>query len=294
MLCTENLFFPLLLGFGLFLSIAVTRASPLHGAIAGAFWGLGLLTRGTLLAFPIALPLLLAVSPDHRRSWRAWWRWALPALAAGTLVVAPWAARNYRLTGEVIPVSSWGWAPFYHGIQVSKEMLRWGDLRSVDIQADRTRHDIVVERLYAGDRARAWASSREMVRHEKVARDLVLAEIRRDPAGWLGRGIAGIVFTWFQTLGRTKRILSLAIHLPLMLLFVAGVAGMARRNAGAFARLVPALAVILFVDLFQGFVFPFVRYMAPAIALSFVFAAQPIAHKLRGRGLEAQHPDPDL
>ncbi len=37
-----------------------------------------------------------------------------------------------------------------------------------------------------------------------------------------------------------------------------------------------ALIVVLTVDLFKAVVFPFVRYMAPAIALSFVFAGLPL------------------
>lgn len=294
MLCTENLFFPLLFGFALFLCRAAGRDSARDGALAGAFWGFGLLTRGTLMAFPLALPAILLLHGAHRRSWKRWFRWAIPALVTGVLVLVPWTARNYRLTGEVVPVSSWGWAPFYHGIQVSKQMLRWGDLRAVDSDADRRRHDIVVERLYAGERAKAWASTHEMVRHERVARDLVLEEIRKDPAGWAARGVAGTVFTWFQTLGAKKRVLSLAVHLPLMVLFAVGLRAMARERRGAFARLYPALAVILFVNLFQGFVFPFVRYMAPAIALSFVFSGWPIVKWLQGRIIEAHHPDPGV
>lgn len=280
-LYAENLYFPLFLASAWILCRAVAGASAAKGALAGILFGLGLLTRGTLLAFP---PFLLAGLPlisRARTPLRRVLRWMLPAAFCVVLAIAPWAARNYRLTGAVIPVSAWGWAPFYHGIQCSKAMLTWGDLESIDRAADRRRHEIVVERLYGGDRAKAWASAGEYVRHEMVARDLVLEEIRRDPLGFFGRGLAGTVFTWFQTLEPRKRVVSLLVHLPLMVLFVLGVRWMAQRQPAAFARAWPALLLVLFVDLFQGFVFPFARYMAPATALSFLWSGFALDSVLR-------------
>lgn len=271
-LYSENLYFPLFLAFALFLVRAASRASARDGFWAGLFFGLGLLTRGTLLAFPPFLALLLFVPRRARIGARHLWRWAIPAALAALLVISPWAARNYRLAGVPVPVSAWGWAPFYHGIQCSKGMLHWADLRAIDQAADRARHQIVVDRLYGGDRAAAYATAAEAVRHEAVARDLVLEEIRRDPPGFVARGLVGIPFSWFQTLGRGKRLLSLVIHLPLFALFLLGTAWMSRREPAAFARAWPAWLLVAFVTLFQAFVFPFARYLAPAVALSFLFS----------------------
>jgi 4-amino-4-deoxy-L-arabinose transferase-like glycosyltransferase len=276
-LYSENLFFPLFLAFALLLCRAAWEGSALRGLATGAAWGLATLTRGTLLALPLAIPFGVALSARHRRPASRWLRWSLPALVAAVVVLAPWTARNAALTGSFIPVSSWGWAPFYHGIQCSKHMLAWDDLLQVDREADRRRHQIVVERLYGGDRTKAFASASEYVRHERVARDLVLAELRADPLGAVGRALVGIPFTWFQTYGARMRIVSLAIHLPLMALFVLGAVRMRRSYPEAFARALPALLLIVFVNLFQAVVYPHVRYMSPAVALSFLFAAVPLA-----------------
>jgi 4-amino-4-deoxy-L-arabinose transferase-like glycosyltransferase len=282
-LYAENLYFPLFIGFAYILCRASMEGSIRRGLAAGALWGAGLLTRGTLMTLPLALPFGIALSPDHRRPAGRWLRWTLPAALAAVVIVAPWAARNAELTGRFVPVSAWGWAPFYHGIQCSKQMLHWGDLRVVDKQAEKHRHQVVVDRLYGGDRTKAFASSSEYVRHEDVARQMVLEEIRRDPLGFLARGLAGIAFSWFQTLGPKMRIVSLAVHLPLMVLFGFGVTRMRRQYPEAFARALPALGIIVFVNVFQAFVFPHVRYMSPAIAVSFVFGALPVVDLIDGK-----------
>jgi len=169
-------------------------------------------------------------------------------------------------------------------------MPRWGDLRQADQAANDERHRIVVDRLYGGDPRRAFGSPADAVRHEEVARDLVLAEIRRDPVGFAARGLLGVPFAWFQTLGPGKRLASLAAHLPLMALFALGAAGMARREPGAFARAWPAFCLVLFVNLFQAWVWPLARYLAPAVALSFVWsghAAESLARGLLPRAAAA-------
>lgn len=272
-LYAENLYIPLFLAFAWFLCRAVARASPRDGLLAGAFYAAGLLTRGTLLVFPLALLAGLPLLPRLRSGARRWWRWIAPAVCGAGLVLAPWVVRNHRLTGAVVPSSAWGWAPFYHGIQCSRQMLAWGDLAAVDRAADRERQRRVVDSLYGGDPAKAYASPREYLRHEAVARDLVLGEIRRDPLGFAWRGAAGIPFAWFQTLSPRKRIVSLLLHLPLMVLFAVGTARLLRTQPAAAARAWPALCLIAFVNVFQAWVFPLARYMAPAVALSFVVSA---------------------
>ncbi len=271
-LYSENLFLPVVLAMAYFLCRAVTDGSRFAGFLAGALWGLSLLTRGALIALPLALPIGLALHPAHRRPLRHWMRWMLPALIGACLVVTPWVARNWKLTQTFVPVSTWGWAAVYNGIQCSKRMLAWVDLGRVDQESNRQRRAIVFERLYGDDVAQAYASPREYVRHEEAARDLVIEEVRGDPLGFFGRGLIGIPFTWFQTLNPKLRVISLGLHLPMMILFVIGIVALARGDPHASARLWPALIVILFVNLFQGFLFPHARYMAPGVALSLLYS----------------------
>jgi 4-amino-4-deoxy-L-arabinose transferase-like glycosyltransferase len=283
-LYAENVYIPIFLAFGYFLCRAWKSGSRRDGLLAGIFWAAGLLCRGTLLAFPVVLAAALVASAGARAHIRRHLRWLVPAVAASAVVLAPWIVRNERLTGAFIPVSAWTWSPFYHGIQCSKRMLAWDDLARIDKEADTERYRITVDRLYGGDRSKAWSSSREQVRQDGEARVLVLAELRRDPIGAVARSAIGIPFTWFQTLGRKMRVVSLLVHLPLVILLVVGIRGLAERSRETLARGAPALALIVFVNLLQAIVFPHVRYMSPAIALSFVFAGFPIAEALRRRG----------
>ncbi len=235
-LYAENLYFPLFFAFAYFLCRALREGSWKKGVAAGALWSLSLLTRGTLLVLPLLLPVGILLLRIPKRTVSYWLRWILPAAAARWSFSRRGRSATRSLTGEFIPVSAWGWAPFYHGIQVSKRMLAWDDLQRVDKAADEQRHEIVVQRLYGGDRAKAWTSAREYVRHEQVARDLVLEELRRDPLGAIGRAIVGVPFAWFQTLGPRKRVVSLLLHLPLMVLFVLGIVRLRRASPEGFVR----------------------------------------------------------
>lgn len=270
-LYSENFYFPVFLAFAFFFCRSSWFGSVGNGFLTGLIWGGSILTRGTLLLLTLVLPFGIALSKHHRVFVR-WRKWSVPAILGAVLIVFPWTYRNYLLTESFVPVSSWGWAPFYHGIQVSKKMLEWGDLYRVDKDAAKKRYEIVLKRLYNGDEAKAYTSSKDYLKHERVAQELVIEELKADPLGAVGRGFLGIFFTWFQTLGAKLRILSLIIHFPLMVLFIWGAFLLAKKCHDAFVRAYPVLGLILYVNLFQAFVYPHVRYMAPAISLSFIFS----------------------
>jgi len=273
-LYSENVYFPIFLAFSYLLCRASFEGSTRRGLAAGAAWGASLLTRGTLLALPFALPIGIALSRTHRSPRFRWLRWAMPALLAGVLVVAPWAARNYALTGAFVPVSTWGWAPIYHGTQVAKRMNEWVDLQSVDIAASQHVRDVFNQQSQNGNASESAGA--RAVRYDQLAKKLTLADWSSDPLGMVGRAVAGLGYAWFFTFGAKLRVLSLATHLPLFVLFVLGAVTMARKYREAFIRAWPALGLILFVNVFQAVAYPHVRYMAPAIALSFLFSALPL------------------
>ncbi len=272
-ICSENLFFPLVAALAYFLCRAIHDRSPAYAAAAGLAWGLANLTRGTLLPFPLLLVPGLLVLKETRVAWRRWVPRLGVMLVVAACVMAPWIIRNYRLTETFVPVSTWSWAPFYHGQQCAKRMLTEEDLVRVDKEASRRRHQIVVERLYGGDRSLAYESPRDFVRHEHVARDLVLSGIREDPWGTLGRTMIGVPLSWYQTLRAEKRIYSAIIHLPVLLLTVLGAIRLWRGFRERFARIYPAILLILFFNALTALVFPYIRYMAPAVAVAFVLAA---------------------
>jgi hypothetical protein len=242
-----------------------------YGIAAGVAWGASLLTRGTLLGFPFSLPVGVALSRTHRRHWL---RWIIPFFIAATVVVAPWVARNYPLTGSFVPVSTWGWPAIYSGTQVAKRMWDWVDLGGEDAAAREHIQTMFLQQSRNEDLSNAGAT-RE-VRYDQFAKALTLADWSSDRIGVAERAAMGLGYTWFFAFGAKLRLLSLAIHLPLFVLFVLGAVTMARQYREAFVRAWPALGLILYVNVFHAVAYPHVRYMAPAIALSFLFSGLPL------------------
>jgi 4-amino-4-deoxy-L-arabinose transferase-like glycosyltransferase len=71
---------------------------------AGIFFGLGALTRPTMLPFLVVLPLLSLLP-----AWRARWRVHLLILCAALAVSSIWIVRNAIVFGEPIPIAASGW-----------------------------------------------------------------------------------------------------------------------------------------------------------------------------------------
>jgi hypothetical protein len=91
------------------LALELAFERPFRGAFvaAGAIWGLATLVRPVTLAFPpFALMICLVRSwPDRARAFRQ----AAVLSVTMAAVVAPWTARNYRVTGHLIPVNAQTW-----------------------------------------------------------------------------------------------------------------------------------------------------------------------------------------
>lgn len=276
-LYSENAYFPLFLAFAYFLCRASYEGSLVRGLAAGLTWGAGLLTRGTLLPLPFLLAFGVMMSRTHRSPYRRWVRWGSAAALAGILIVAPWTARNYSVTGAFVPVSTWGWIAIYDGTQIAKRMTEWVDLEGVDAAGTRE-----VARMFAKRSTEGVASDNGAfpghgaVEFDKFARDMVLEDWSSDPIGFVKRSAMGLVFSWFFTFGANLRVVSLIAHLPLLGGFVCGAVLMARRYPEAFTRAWPALGLIMFVNAFHAIAYPHVRYMSPAICLSFIFSALPL------------------
>jgi 4-amino-4-deoxy-L-arabinose transferase-like glycosyltransferase len=92
---------------------ALRRGDTWRWAVAGALWGVALLTRpNTMFALPgLAIGLLFAL----RRARRPWWAPAWIGLAACVLTVTPWILRNHRVHGEWYFISTGGGRQFWIG-----------------------------------------------------------------------------------------------------------------------------------------------------------------------------------
>ncbi len=242
--------------------------------LAGALWGLGVMTRGTLVALPLALPFGIALSAAHRRLSNL--RWIVPTALAGLAVLAPWMIRNNQVIGVPVVSSTWSWAPMYAGSTVADQITQWRDLTALDNGA------IALIGSTALEVNPRTGTPMDEVRDNKVARDVTLAAWAADPAGFVRRAALGTVFVWFFTFDTGMRGVSLAVHATVFVFLVAGAVILFRRYRDAFWRAWPALCLIVFVNLFYAIAYPHVRYMAPAIVLSLVFAAVSLQLLLQG------------
>jgi len=94
---TETLYTVLLLAFYWVLVRSIKVATAKRALCSGAIFGLALLTREVLFAFPLMLPIALWWSGVP---WRQAGRYVLLFAVATLLVLSPWLARNYRTFGQ--------------------------------------------------------------------------------------------------------------------------------------------------------------------------------------------------
>jgi 4-amino-4-deoxy-L-arabinose transferase-like glycosyltransferase len=94
---TEALYIPLFALYLVFLVRSLQKPSIKHAALAGVGFSLAMLTKETLIAFPLALPLAF------------WWaefsvrkaiQYVLVFAAVTLLVLSPWLVRNYATFGS--------------------------------------------------------------------------------------------------------------------------------------------------------------------------------------------------
>ena len=171
LLWSETLFAALVTAALAALVSARGRRSNALALLAGGLFGAAALTRE--IALPVAcagtLWTWLAAAPVERRAAAS--RAAL-VLGAAVLVVLPWAARNHRELGRVLPISSVGWIAIGEGNHL--EGATW---------------------LHPGPPGRA-AFRRQVnavegeVERSDLARRLTLERIADDQPGWLFRKLA--------------------------------------------------------------------------------------------------------
>jgi 4-amino-4-deoxy-L-arabinose transferase-like glycosyltransferase len=99
---TEALYIPLFVLYLVFLVRSLKTPSIKYVALSGVGFGLAMLTKETLIAFPLALPLIL------------WWakfsprqaiRYVLVFIVVTLVVLSPWLMRNYLTFGSIFYTS---------------------------------------------------------------------------------------------------------------------------------------------------------------------------------------------
>jgi 4-amino-4-deoxy-L-arabinose transferase-like glycosyltransferase len=133
-----------------------TRFTPFRGfaagLTAGLFIGLATLVRPTWLYVGPAIAVAALIAGSPRGQWRSWVP-RLAGLACGiVLLLGPWTARNYYVTGHVVPTTLWVGPSLYDGLNPAAT----GDSDMTFIETDQLQKQLSeyeVDREYS---RRAW------------------------------------------------------------------------------------------------------------------------------------------
>lgn len=182
-----HLFFLVAGGFALGSAFEAAGSRRWPWLRAGLVWGLSTLVRPTTLLLPAFVFAALLL----RR--RAPWRDSLHAGAlfgaALAVVVLPWTARNYALSGRVVPVNDQGWAVVWGSttkpLGIHPNHYKWysllPELKQVYLRVSgRPDFDYLTY-------VRANAA------YEAAFRDEALGNLRRSPGTYLGNAVSGVV-----------------------------------------------------------------------------------------------------
>ena len=262
---SETLFLTLLWWAFERLLTADSRKSLWAALVAGALWGLAILTRETGLYFTPLAALWLSWG---RRTEAGLSRGAAYLLAAA-LVVLPWTYRNWVLFDAFVPVSTAGGLNLYQGnaplsrqevydqyeaIHGRVEQYRWA--RSMGIRAILDRQPGWIFEKLASEMPRFWEAD-----------SLALVHIKRGAYGDVRSAAA--VLAWALTV---------LPYLALLSLFVAAVAALDLER-----RTLLLLGFLVVYNLLHVATHGFARYRMPIVPIVFMFAAHACVLARKGR-----------
>jgi hypothetical protein len=249
--CSENLsiFFSSLALF--FLARWLSRETWLAHlgfclSLAGA-----LLTRTTILIWAVPSLLVLASQPSSRRRFSRWMAGPIVAM----MVVAPWIARNWIVTGELVVGSSWNARSVLHGLRNAVQPEFGLHPREVD-DATIAETDSAMARVLG-----PIDSARKEMSEDRLASRWVIEELLLNPLARTKAFALGLVRAFYLTTSRPMRILVGLANASLLLL--AGVGWWLCRNPRPLDFYLWLLVGTFW--LFHALLFPMVRYQAPAI-----------------------------
>jgi len=162
---------------------------PLAGA--GALWGVATLVRSVTLPLPVfVLGMIVARGYRGRRALAA----AVTFAAGMAVTVAPWTARNYRVTGRLIPVNLQGWAAIWGStvapLRLDPNEFQWAGLAETQMQP-------IFRRATGADYAYS-AYVRNNVAVEEAFKQAALENLAARPGIYAWNVVRGFVSLSFQ------------------------------------------------------------------------------------------------
>jgi 4-amino-4-deoxy-L-arabinose transferase-like glycosyltransferase len=248
-------------------TLALRRTqTPARMLLVGAILGACVLSKETFLPFVIIVPLSLVALPDVRLGWRG----ALVIAATALALVAPWSARNWHLTGHLIPVHLLAGLNVQRGDSFLDNYARAPLSYRALVELSEGKTAAVLSRLPgSGGGAAAEVQTDSALLQDSLAR------YRRDPTFMAKKVLLNAWLFW--TLGETplKTAFISLLQLPLVIAFAAGAVTLVRRQR----RWTIHLAHVTWIALYFGLhlpIFAFARLSVVLIPAMVVYGLEPL------------------
>ncbi len=240
-----------------------------RAAIFGLVTGLTSLTKAVMLLYPAVFTLFFAW--EHRAELRGPFnkllRLALPlALVFVTMAgtIAPWTARNYHVSGKLVPVSTGLPDAFLRGLVFTK--TEYITLREPPYTGAEKEVNAWFQSLMAAE-GKVWEE--DPLADEAVLSKEMKRRLKAEPLAAVKKGFIGIFTFWYEM---TSLKTSLAAGIMALGAWTLAAFGMARaRREGRAQWLI--FAPILYLNLFLAALLSLGRYSVPVLPTLIVASA---------------------
>jgi len=242
----------------------VRDPSPRSMLALGVAWGFSLLVKPILIY--LALPLLVALAFVSRRG---------AALALGSFVIAlavisPWTVRNWRRTGQVIPVATGGWEIMLKGDTFSRFVLQADGVEALETMAK--------ARIAALDRAQG-IQDLSLAEREPFYKREIMREVRDAPLQYLRKAAVQSINFWVLGGDRRKTAFFAALQIPVLAVFAFAL----RQRRSIDRHVFLGLAVVgTYLFAVHIVALAIARYSMPLRPWIVLVAATFVAQRLRG------------
>jgi 4-amino-4-deoxy-L-arabinose transferase-like glycosyltransferase len=268
---TEPIYTSLLL-LAVLLFIEGKRAGKFtYVALIGPLLGLAALCKSTGLLLPVWFGVMTC--RYRKRPVRMMLKTTVVMGAGMIIILAPWIIRNYQLTGRFVPTSTIGGTVIYDGFYIVNHPSSQREFfELVDLSKQEQYRLLSSQGLqtYSPKYPFWFPSSTEEYRWDRLMSQTVAEGFRAAPAKFIRFLINNAVGFWFLGRTRSASLISLAIHLPFLVVALVGMRharGEGRQDAWLL------LGLILYFQLFYTVTLGMVRYAVPVMPLVFILAA---------------------
>ena len=243
-----------------------------NGAALGAAGALGALVKGVLVVCPPVFAVFWLVRRLRRREPLQIASVAAIGVAM-CIVILPWTARNYKVTGgQFVLISVNAGGEFLRGYvfaQPKYYLLQQRPYVEGELEANQMEIDLF--------KAQGLVWERDEAETERVVSKAAKEKLHGDPAGFVRKFFIGVFTFWYELTNRSN---SLAIGSVALVSWALAIFGWFRARAANIA-VWPLLQPILTVNLLYAVLLSLGRYSAPTIPTLMVLTSWGIVSVLQ-------------